>query len=60
MVSLRIYGRINAGILQTMEGRWGKRTGQLNSGLFLKITLDLANYVKANKNKVLYGEKDRE
>lgn len=41
-----------------MEG--GKRTGQLNSGLFLKIKLDLANYVKANKNKGFYDGKDRE
>lgn len=41
-----------------MEGR--KRTGQVNSDLFLKIKLDLANDVKANENKVLCGEKDRE
>lgn len=38
----------------------GEKTGKLNSGLFLKIKLDLANCVKANKNKVLCGEKDRE
>lgn len=46
-----------------MEGKsweWGRRAGQLNSGLFLKIKLDLANDVKANKNKVSYGERDRE
>lgn len=45
-----------------MGDRWrrGKRTGHLSSGLFLKVKLGLANDVKANKNKVLYGEKDRE